>query len=309
MEKNISQKTLRFDYRVIRQLYMFSVVAEEGNFSRAAARLLISQPPLTEQIRLLEDRMGVKLLERTPHGTVPTAAGRAALPLVQRFVKEAEQLEAVIKNLSQEHTSVLTLGAVWHTIATFAADFMERMKHEHPETEVFTREINSADVGRQLSSGDILLAFGYFGGEIASGLQMTEIIKEPARIIFSAKHPLAAKERILWDDIRHETFMFTRRGESPYYFDAIISFFARHGFTPDIRNGGPVTQQIAYAGCGQYMGIIPASVAALLPPSVVARPLESEDPVFVLSAAWNPEIESPERDNALEVVKQMHAAV
>lgn len=91
----------KIDYRLIKQLYLFLAVAEEEHFGRAAARLGMSQPPLTEQIKILEQSLKLTLFERSRRGTALSPAGKAILPQVKRFVDHMASLEKMVKEVAQ----------------------------------------------------------------------------------------------------------------------------------------------------------------------------------------------------------------
>ena len=88
------------DFRLIRQLWMFLAVAEEQHFGRAAQRLNMSQPPLTEQIKVLEQSLKMQLFERSRRGTQLSPAGAAILPAVRQFAGQVEHLERVVEGVA-----------------------------------------------------------------------------------------------------------------------------------------------------------------------------------------------------------------
>ncbi|MEC8485256.1 MAG: LysR family transcriptional regulator, partial [Pseudomonadota bacterium] len=100
------------NFRLIKQLWMFLAVAEELHFGRAANRLGMSQPPLTEQIKVLEQSLKVTLFERSRRGTRLTPAGEAILPAVKIFANQVEKLEEVVREVAKGQLGVLHIGAI-----------------------------------------------------------------------------------------------------------------------------------------------------------------------------------------------------
>lgn len=100
------------NFRLFRHLWLFVVVAEEKHFGRAAKRLGMSQPPLTEQIQTLEAALKVRLLERSRRGTTLTAAGAAIYPVARKLADHMQQLEMAVREASAGQLGVLTIGAI-----------------------------------------------------------------------------------------------------------------------------------------------------------------------------------------------------
>lgn len=100
------------DFRRIKQLWMFLAVAEEEHFYRAALRLGMSQPPLTEQIKLLEHGLKLQLFERSRRGTRLSPAGAALLPAVRQFADQLSQLGRTVDEIAAGHSAVLNIGAI-----------------------------------------------------------------------------------------------------------------------------------------------------------------------------------------------------
>ena len=102
----------QLDFRLNRQLWFFLAVAEEGHFGRAADRLGMTQPPLSEHIKTLENSLGVTLFDRSRRGTRLTTAGAALLPAVRKFADQAADLERVVREVAVGQTGVLNVGAI-----------------------------------------------------------------------------------------------------------------------------------------------------------------------------------------------------
>lgn len=105
------------DFRLLRHLWLFLHVAEKEHFGRAAEALNMSQPPLTEQIKTLEQHLGIKLFDRSRQGTKLTAEGKAILPLVQTFAAQMQQLETGVREIAAGQTGVFTVGAITQALS------------------------------------------------------------------------------------------------------------------------------------------------------------------------------------------------
>ena len=116
------------DFRLIRQLWMFLAVAEEQHFGRAAQKLNMSQPPLTEQIKVLEQSLKMQLFERSRLGTRLSPAGAAILPAVRQFAGQVEQLERVVREISSGQSGVLHVGAITSAMLETVPPLLDALK-------------------------------------------------------------------------------------------------------------------------------------------------------------------------------------
>ncbi len=293
----------RFDYRLIRQLLLWAVVAEEKSFRRAAARLNMSLPPVTAQVDELEDRLRVKLLVRTPRGVKLTAAGEAFMPEVQRFLASAEMLDYAVKELQSGGEGVLTVGAVSEAMLGWVPDFQARLATALPRLSVFTKEIDSAEVAKALLANDVLLAVGHFQTLSDATLSTRCIRREKPVVVVARSHWAAERGRAALEEFAQEDWVMPGRELSPDYLDMLSALCVRHGFHARVKHRVNSTmRQLAFAACGQGIALVPAWFAEVVPTSVRVVELTDVEPLIPLSVAWNPAVESPQRDAALRFV-------
>jgi hypothetical protein len=131
------------DYRLIRHLASFKIVAEERHFGHAAKRLGISQPPLSQQIMTLEHHLGVKLFERSRSGVSLTPEGKHILPAVEIFLGEGEMLEAAVLEASQGRTNRIIIGAIVFTMTDLLPGLFEKARKQMPDVSFYVREFDS----------------------------------------------------------------------------------------------------------------------------------------------------------------------
>jgi len=151
---------------------VFLAVAEEKHFGRAAKRLGMSQPPLTDQIQTLEQALKVKLFERSRRGTTLTAAGAAILPAVRKFAEQLERLELAVREAATGRRSILTVGAITSAMVEILPPLMAKMRATHPDVTISMREIDSVEAVPLLQSGDIDLAFARLEGDLGTGIKL-----------------------------------------------------------------------------------------------------------------------------------------
>jgi DNA-binding transcriptional LysR family regulator len=276
------------DFRLIRQLWMFLAVAEEQHFGRAAARLGMSQPPLTEQIKVLEQSLKLRLFERSRQGTRLSPAGAAILPAVRQFAGQVEQLERIVKEVAAGQSGVLHVGAITSAMLDTIPPVLDRLRELHPHLTVFVREIDSVEAVPGLEAGELDLAFARLDGEIGSSIATLPLTEDRLAVALPTNHPLAALPRVRLQSLATEQLVMSARQVSPVYFDMLTAVCHSHGFAPRILHEvRSVTSQIAYVSCGQGVALVPSSMRKLAPANVVIRPLKEKLMVVTAALAWN----------------------
>ncbi|MCD0501868.1 LysR substrate-binding domain-containing protein [Bordetella petrii] len=276
------------DFRLVRQLWMFLAVAEEQHFGRAATRLAMSQPPLTEQIKVLENALGLRLFERSRRGTKLSPAGAAILPAVRQFAVQVEHLERVVREVAAGHTGVLHVGAITSAMLDTVPPLLTHLRQAYPQVTVFVREIDSVEAIPGLQAGELDLAFVRLDGEVGHGIQTIPMAEDRLAVALPKEHPLAAQPRVRLKSLAAEQLVMSSRQVSPVYFDMLANVCRTHGFAPRVLHEvRSVTSQIAYVSCGQGVALVPASTRKLAPDNVVIRPLYERVIVVVAAAAWN----------------------
>lgn len=288
------------DFRLIRQLWMFLAVAEERHFGRAAQRLGMSQPPLTEQIKVLEQSLRIQLFERSRRGTQLSPAGAAILPAVRQFAGQVERLERVVREVASGQSGVLQVGAITSAMLDTVPALLDALKRTHPQLTVFVKEIDSAQAIPALEAGELDLAFARLDGELGSGISTLALQEDRLAVALASDHPLAAQSRIALKSLGGEQLVMSSRQVSPVYFDMLTGVCRSHGFAPRVLHEvRSVSSQIAYVSCGQGVALVPASVRRLAPANVVIRPLKEKVMVVTAAAAWNAGRHQPLVDEAV----------
>ncbi|MBV8618195.1 MAG: LysR family transcriptional regulator [Curvibacter sp.] len=276
------------NFRLMRQLWLFLAVAEEQHFGRAARRLGMSQPPLTEHIQTLEQALKTSLFVRSRRGAQLTPVGQAIVPAVRKFVQQMEQLELAVREATAGQTGLLTLGAISPAMLEVLPPYLERLRRLHPELTISVREIDSADAVPALQAGDIDLAFARLQGDLGSDVQTLPIAQDRLLLALPATHRLAARRRIDLGELAEEAFVMFSRRVSPVYFDHLIALCQASGFSPRILHEvRSVTTQVASVGCGQGIALVPAALKRMAPGNVVFKPLKQATEVVTTAAAWS----------------------
>jgi DNA-binding transcriptional LysR family regulator len=276
------------DFRLIRQLWMFLAVAEEKHFGRAAQRLNMSQPPLTEQIKVLEQSLKMSLFDRSRRGTQLSPAGAAILPAVRQFADQVERLERVVREVAAGQSGVLQVGAITSAMLDTVPALQMALKREYPQLSVFVREIDSVEAIPALESGELDVAFIRLDGQVGNGIESIPLAEDRLAVAVPRGHPLAELSRVRLRSLADESLVMSSRQVSPAYFDFLTAICRSNGFTPRVLHEvRSVTSQIAYVGCGQGVALVPSSMRKLASENVVFRPLKERVMVVTAALAWN----------------------
>ena len=291
------------NFRLVRNLWMFLAVAEEQHFGRAAARLGMSQPPLTEHIQALEASLKVKLLDRDRRGTRLTAAGAAILPEIRRLAEHLERVELALREAVRGRHGLFTVGAVTAAITSLLPDLVAQLRERHPLVTVQLKEINSADAVAAVRDGTIDLAITRSESVPQDGIAFLRLQDDCLAVAVLADHALAKKKTVRLKDLASEDLVMFQRYTSPSYFDTIVSACRDAGFSPRIvHEVSSISSQLAFVSCGQGAAIVPGLMRTMAPQGVLVRPLADAAGAVVTSAAWSASRKHPLIDEALAIL-------
>ncbi|CAG9225577.1 LysR family transcriptional regulator [Paraburkholderia tropica] len=289
------------DFRLIRQLWMFLAVAEEKHFGRAAQRLNMSQPPLTEQIKVLEQSLKMTLFERSRRGTQLSPAGAAILPAVRQFADQVERLERAVREVASGQSGVLQIGAITSAMLDTVPALQGALRRDYPHLSVFVREIDSAEAIPALENGELDVAFVRLDGPVGQGIESLPLAEDRLAVAVPRGHALADQARVRLRSLAGEPLVMSSRQVSPAYFDLLTAICRSNGFSPRVMHEvRSVTSQIAYVGCGQGVALVPASMRKLASENVVFRPLKERVMVVTAALAWNARRHHPMVDAVVE---------
>lgn len=189
----------------LRQLRTFEVVAQELNFTRAAARLHVSQQALSAQVRELENRVGARLLERTSRSVALTEAGRTLLRHVPGLLLSVGQAVAETRAAGKGSRQALTVGLAGVAGLALTRAVLRAFTADHGAVEVTVRNIGFADASAGLSSGETDVALTWL--PVPEGIDAAVLLEEPRVAVLAADHHLAGQDEINAADLADEPFV------------------------------------------------------------------------------------------------------
>ena len=263
----------------LRQFRYFLAVAEEGHFGRAASRLHISQPPLSRQIRQLEDTLGVDLLAREPTGARLTAAGEAFALEARRTLAQARKAIAAARAQRPAGDTQFVVGYTTVFDRSALPDFAaisDGLRRRFPELRFATQGKHSIGLVRGVRSGRIDAAFIGLHTE-APGLQVRTLHREALVVALSSGNPLARKRRLCFADLKDEPLFWFERRLNPGYHDHCRTCFARAGYRPRlVPEPDDHHLLLGLIAEGQGIALIPASLRRIRWQGVVFRALADD---------------------------------
>lgn len=258
----------------IRQLKYFIAVAEEHSFSRAALRLHVSQPPLSTQLKALEDELGVRLLDRSNRGVTLTAAGQVFFAEMRTVLARLERGKALARNAGRGDVGSLAIGFVSIADYGILPPALKEFRRLYPAVEVQLHELTTDAQIREIRAARLDLGIG-LGPIDAADLQFKPVAREALVLAAPSGHRLLRNSKAIdLKALSNESFIIPPRDIAPGLFDLIIGKFRAAGFTPRITQQARQMQTvISLVACGMGFALVPASVQNLKRRGVQYRPL------------------------------------
>ncbi len=269
----------------LRHFRYFVAIAEDLSFTRAAARLNIAQPALSQQIRQLEQRLGTVLLVRAPRVSL-TPAGLALMAGARRALAHVHQATDTARRVGAGTRSALRVGLASSAALTAIPAVVKRFKAAHPAVDVRLREMHSAEQLDALRNGALDVAI-LREATTDPALASHELLREPLVLLAPAKHPLARIRAIDLARFADEAFVLFARRTAPTLFDQITALCGEAGFAPRVVHEAQEWHTIsALVAGGLGISIAPQSVAALGIRGTIVRRLSAAGQRAVLFVCY-----------------------
>jgi DNA-binding transcriptional LysR family regulator len=259
----------------LRHLRYFVAVAEELHFGRAALRLHLAQPPLSQQIRKLEEILGYPLFIRTSRAVRLTSAGEVFLERARRTLRNVQEDMDEARSVGRGEEGFLRVGFIGSAMLTPLPAMLGRYRRLYPKVNLQLHESYTSAVVQKLLKGELDAGFLRDSGP-ASGLEIEPLFSEPFIAVVPRKHPLARYKTISTKDLRNEPFVFFSPSAGTLAYEKPVSLCEEHGFRPRVVQEAPQWLTIMrLVGAGLGVTIAPACVKQVAAPNVACLSLRS----------------------------------
>jgi DNA-binding transcriptional LysR family regulator len=257
----------------LRHLRYVVTVADTLHFGRAAERLHLSQPPLSQQIRQLETELGVALFHRTKRHVELTDAGRLFVEEARVILAHAEHASNLALRVNQGEVGQLSIGAAGPADAEIFVEILRAFATRHPQIRLMIRNMGSAEQARAISEGRLHL--GFVALPIDEPDLATEVVlRRPIVIALPRQHPLASRARVPLHALANEPHIMFARRMGPRLYDAVVAACREAGFTMHIAHEvDNLHTACALVEAGLGVCFVPAAIQEQRSDNIVLRPI------------------------------------
>ncbi|MGO6683113.1 LysR family transcriptional regulator [Rhizobium leguminosarum] len=288
----------------LRHLRYFLAVAEEGNFTRAAGKLGIGQPPLSQQIRDLEREVGAALFHRVPHGAELTAAGAAFLREAKASLAAAEKAKLAAQSANRGETGRLSLGfTASSAFNPVVSTTIRRFRARWPEVQLSLTEMNTLALMQKLERGELDATFMRPSLDDPAGIRLRRLPDEPMVIALPASHPLARRSELPLAALADEPFILFPRLVGLSLYDDVVLACRKAGFELTVAQEAPqISSVVNLVAADLGVSIVPASISQIKLEGVAYRPIEGPPAVARLALAILKTHRSPVTENLISLL-------
>lgn len=291
----------------LRHLRYFAAVAEELHFGRAAERLHMAQPPLSQHILNLEREIGVQLFTRTKRKVELTDAGRLFLTEARLILSHAEQAVQIAQRASSGEVGRLVIGFVLSATCSLLPETLRLFRERYPAVELVLEEITTGQGLESLEAGRMHVCFARLPvNELDSSYAIETVLKEKIILALPSDHRLASEERVSLRSLAFDPFIIFPRVQGIGFYDHLVSTCRRAGFSPRVvQEAGQMQTILSLVAAGLGVALIPASVQSLRSEGIIYKPLRERVSETGIAMIWPRKDASPILQNFTQIVRQV----
>jgi LysR family transcriptional regulator, benzoate and cis,cis-muconate-responsive activator of ben and cat genes len=257
----------------LRLVRYFVAVAEELHFGRAAQRLRLAQPGLSQQIRSLEQQLGVRLLERTSRQVRLTPAGAVLLGEGRRLIAQAERVADQVRRAGLGQVGRITVAAIGSATYDVIPRLLREHRRRHPDVEVMLREMSTPAQAKALRSGEIDVGFLRLPADVGE-LATHTVRDERMALMLPESHRLARLTEVPIRSLAREPLILFPAAPRPSWADSVIAACREAGFEPIVAQEAVESATVvSFVAAEIGVAPIPEGLAVLARPGVVCRPI------------------------------------
>lgn len=292
----------------VRKLRYFIAVAEERNIGRAASRLAISQPPLTRQIKMLEDELGAQLFIRTPRGVELTQAGEILLADARNIRALVDQATDRAQRAGKGQVGRLDIGIFGSGVLQIVPEILSTYTGLYPDVKIVLHNTHRTLQIEALRQGRALLAFDRYL-PVEPDIAVEVVAREPFVVALNTRNPLASQQSIALEQLRDEQLILGGQPGSDTA-NIVLDLCRKHGFEPRVaQEVEDMITGTALVASGFGSALVPSSMLNLQLPNLVYRPLKHGQGAFMdLHCYYLQGEPSPLLQSVLAVLRRFRAA-
>ena len=293
----------------LRHLRYFVTVAEELHFGRAAKRLNIAQPPLSRQIRDLEEELGAALFRRTSRRVDLTSPGHLFLMEARDILAHARRAGEMVKASQRGEFGSISIGFVTSAIYSVMTPILRGFHSQFPQVELRCREMATPEQINALHKGDI--SIGFLRTPLSDDAIRTHLLqRENLVLALPEDHPATRRQKLRLQDFATEPFILFPRKQGPGAYDQIISACQAAGFTPILaQEGNEMQSMLGLVAAGLGVSLVPASLRNLRRPGIVYKTLSTPTAEIEISLAIRKGENDPVETSFIEVALKIAGAL
>lgn len=281
----------------LRQIRSFLSIAETLHFGRAAELIHISQPALSNQIRALEEEVGVRLFERNRRKTTLTAAGVAFRNDTAAWLPQLDQAIRRARLAANGKLGLLRIGFMASVGAQFVPNIARQFKDLNPEVEFSLLAVPTASQVQMLQTGSLDIGFLRLPIGEQPALEVVTVHREPFVLLVPSSHRLAKRKRVRLGEVSDENFVMNERSYSPGFHDLILGILRDAGIVPTVsQTVGELSTLISLVSAKIGVAIVPASAAKHRVASVVACDIVGNLPMSEIALVCDKRVRTPVAD-------------
>jgi len=289
----------------LRHIRYFVAVAEELHFGRAAERLQMAQPPLSQQIRQLEAELDVQLFYRTKRKVQLTEAGQVFLKEARQILAQSEQAVQIAQRANRGEMGRLAIGFVGSATYSVLPIVLRAFCKRFPEVQLILHELTTAEQIEALREQRIQVGFvrpPIYDEEF----RLASVLREAFIAVLPESHPLATQPKISLQSLAHEPFILFPSHLGIGFYHQVINLCQQAGFTPKVAQEAIQMQTIISLVAAELgVALVPASLQNLQRVGIVYKPLVEATPTVELAIVWREDELSPVFYRFLEVAKKL----
>src|ERR1051325_6743478 len=295
----------------LRRLKYFVTVAEELHFGRAAKRLHITQPPLSQQIQLLEHELDMMLFNRTRRRVELTSIGKVFLVEARALLQQSDDAVARTRRVQRGEAGRLSIGWMPWSVLTPLPYMIREFCQRFPEVHLDVHSLSAEGQVEALHEGTIDAGFVLWTTDLGTpsrtGRLKNEIIMKPRLVIVAPEtHRFAATPPRELSELANEPYILFKRESGPTFYDYVISFYQRNGLALNIRHEADHPSTVlGLVAAGLGLTLLPFS-STHAPPGVVCCELPTTPPRLEIALSWRPQNDSTLLQNFTDTIRSYH---